>query len=65
MNPRPGINPAAPEIGVAPLISCGAGHDAEIEVYLRHPGPRPAMVTLTLIGLDRSWIGEPVVVGPM
>jgi hypothetical protein len=65
VSPRPGINPAAPEIGVAPLIACGAGVSGVIEVYLRHPGPRPAMVALTVIGLDRSWVGEPVVVGPM
>jgi len=65
MTERPGVNPAAPEVGVPPQIACGAGTLTTIEVHVRHPGPRPAMLTVTVVGLDQTWVGEPVVLGPV
>ena len=54
---RPGVNPFAAEVGVAPVIACSAGARTVIEVHIRHPGPRVARLTVTLAGLDPSWTG--------
>ena len=61
----PGVNPAAPEVSVAPLISCGAGLGTTIEVYVRHPGPLPATMTVAVHGLDPGWVPGPMIIGPL
>jgi hypothetical protein len=59
------VNPFAAEVGVAPVIACAAGARTLIEVHIRHPGPRVARITVTLLGLDPSWVEGPTVIGSM
>ncbi len=62
MSPGPGVNPAAPEVTIAPQISCGAGLGTVLEVLLRHPGPQPAQLTLMVHGLDPGWVPPPMLI---
>ena len=52
MTSDPTVNPAAPEVSVPPSISSGAGTGVVLEVFVRHPGPRPARLTVMVLGLD-------------
>ncbi len=63
MTPGPGVNPAAPEVTIAPADRhCGAGVGIVLEVQVRHPGPQPAQLTVMVHGLDPGWVPAPMMI---
>jgi hypothetical protein len=58
-------NPAAPEVSVAASLSASAGTAASIPVTVRHRGAIPAIMRVTVLGLDARWAPEPVDLGPV
>ena len=55
----------SPEVRLPPVIACSAGSGAAVDVSVRHRGSEPALLTLTVLGLDARWVPEPVVIGPL
>ena len=58
-------NGGAPEVTVAASLAASAGTAASIPVTVRHRGSVPAILRITVLGLDSRWAPEPVDVGPV
>lgn len=63
--PPPPEDLRSPEVQLPPVIACSAGSGAAVNVSVRHRGSEPALLTITVLGLDARWVPEPVVIGPL